>query len=113
MDEFNTVREVCSKIGSAAEQISEYEKSIEQLQSHGEQAALQTFAEAQVLALEQLQKLVLHLTGVLLPQQEEEFEENLDEAEGGSVFMAGELDDKKPPIEEEYPVTEQEEVEYE
>ena len=112
MDEFNTVREVCSKIGSAAEQISEYEKSIEQLQSHGEQAAMQTFAEAQVLALEQLQKLVLHLTGVLLPQQEEEFEENLDEAEGGSVFMAGELDDKKPPIEEEYPVTEQEDTAY-
>lgn len=103
MEEFNPICEICNRIIAAAEQIAQYEKSIVQLQAHGENSAMEAFAEAQVLSLEQLQKLTVHITGVLIPEQEEEFEENLDEAEGGSVFMAGELDDTKPPIDVEYP----------
>lgn len=111
MEEFNQVKEICAKIGSAAETIAEYEESIIRLQDHGNAVAAEAFIESQSFALEQLQKMTLLLTGILVPQQEEEFEENLDEADGGSVFMAGELDGKKPLVELEYPVTEQEETE--
>lgn len=111
MDEFNTIKEICAKIQAASAAISDYEESIIRLQNHGEHSAEQTFLESQSFALEQLQSLTLLLTGMLVPEQEEEFEENLDEAEGGSVFMAGELDDKLPPLETEYPVEEQEETE--
>lgn len=116
MDEFNPIKEICMKIQAASAAISDYEESIVRLQNHGEHSAAETFLESQGFALEQLQSLTLLLTGMLVPEQEEEFEEeldNADEAEGGSVFMAGELDDKLPPIESEYPVEEQEETENE
>ena len=108
MDGFSVVQEICNKISTSALQIAEYEKSILQFQNHGEKVAGDQFCEVQSYALEQLQKLTLLLTGILVPQQEEEYEENLDAAEGGSVFMAGELDDKKPTFEIRYPAEEQE-----
>ena len=102
MDGFNTVKEICGKISASANQIAEYEESIKQLENHGEKTAADLFAEVQEFSLEQLQSLTLLLTGILVPGQEEEFEENLDEADGG-VFMPGELDANKPPVEVIYP----------
>lgn len=108
MGEFNQVKEICSKIASAAEMISSYEDSVIRLQNNGNTEAAEKFMEFQGSAMEQLQGLTLLLTGILYPQEDEETEGNFDEAEGGSVFMAGELDDKKKPVETEYPVSEQE-----
>lgn len=115
MEEFNIVKEVCGKVASCSEQIAELEESIVRMHSHGEKDMAEKMAEVQVTALEQLQKLALILTECLVAEEEEESGEeagevNEDEAEGGSVFMAGELDVKKRPIENEaeYPVPEDE-----
>lgn len=106
MGDFNSVKEICSKISCTAEMISSYEDSVTNLQNAGNNEAAEKFMEFQGSAMEQLQGLTLLLTGILYP--EEESEGNLDEVDGGSVFMAGELDDKKKPIETEYPVNEEE-----
>ena len=103
MEDFNTVKEICGKICAAANQIAEYEESIKRLEEHGEHVAAEQFIDVQEFSLDQLQQLILLLTGILLPGQEEEFEENLDGAKEGGAFMPGELDVKKPPIDAEYP----------
>lgn len=115
MEEFSVVKEVCVKIASCAEEIAGFEESIMKMNIRGEKEMAEKMAEVQVSALEQLQKLAIVLTECLVAEEEEESGEeagevNEDEAEGGSVFMAGELDAKKPPIENEgeYPVPEDE-----
>ena len=114
MEEFSVVKEVCAKIASCAEEIAGFEESIMKMNIRGEKEMAEKMAEVQVSALEQLQKLAIVLTECLVGEEEASVEEsgevNEDEAEGGCVFMAGELDAKKPPIENEgeYPVPEDE-----
>ena len=109
MEGFNPVGAICVKIASAAYSIAEYEDSIIELQNHSEKELADSFVDVQAGMLEQLQKLTIALTGIIFPEKfeledSEKQKTNQDEAEGGSVFMAGELDHKKqPPFEINFP----------
>ena len=67
MENFDLMQKICEKIASTAIEIGDMDVAISSFQDRGYSKTAELYVEMQLTELEQLQKLTLFLTGLLIP----------------------------------------------
>lgn len=93
MENFDLMKEVCEKIASVAIDIGEMDLTISKLQDKGYSESAELYVEMQLSELDQLHKLVLFLTGLLIPQDGEKEDEDESEMEEVEIPYTPERED--------------------